>query len=57
MLLLDPDSGEVVDVAVYEDDITAEAEAQPVADDSGYMVRIWPRRPYIRGAAAEEAPR
>jgi len=54
MLLHDPDSGEVVDVAVYEDDIKAESEAQPTADDSGFRVRVWGSRPYIRGTLGGE---
>lgn len=52
MLLHDPDSGAVVDLAVYEDDLKAGAEAQEVSDGSGYTVQIWTDRPYIRGTLA-----
>jgi len=48
MLLHDPDSGEVVDIAVYEDSAKAQNDAQPTADDSGYRVQLWPHRPYVR---------
>ena len=54
MLLHDPDSGEVVDVVVYEDGIKAGADAQQAADDSGYTVQIWTERPFIPGILAAE---